>query len=101
EQAATRTGTVHVWVLGQKSDTAPGCNELVLEDVLPYDVAFSRRFDAVFDYPPAEEEVLAAEDVENGAALVYVQALDLLGTAFLAGCMTADLDGGTDTVAIV
>jgi hypothetical protein len=101
DSAAARTGTVHLWVLRGKSEEAPNCNALVVEDVLPYDVAFDRPVDEVFDYPPVEGEALAASDIENGSYLVYVEAVDLLGVAQLAGCAAAELDGGTATVTVV
>jgi hypothetical protein len=55
----------------------------------------------VFDYPPAEGEALAAPEIDNGTHLVYVEAVDLLGVAQLAGCAIAELDGGTETVTLV
>jgi hypothetical protein len=101
ESAEARIGTVHLWVLRAKVEEAPTCNALVVEDSLPYDVAFDRPFDDVFDYPPAEGEALAAPGIANGTYLVYVEAVDLLGTAQLAGCATAELDGGTAAVTLV
>ena len=101
ESAAARTGTVHVWVLRAIAEEAPTCNALVVEDALPYDVAFRRPFDEVFDYPLGEGEALAAPGLENGTYLVYVEAVDLLGTAQLAGCAPAELDGGTVMVTLV
>jgi len=101
ESAANRTGTVHLWILRAKTEEAPSCNALIVEDALPYDIAFERPFDDVFDYPPAEEEPLAAPGIDNGTYLVYAEAVDLLGTAQLAGCAVAELDGGTETVTLV
>jgi hypothetical protein len=101
ESAATRTGTVHLWVLKAKSEDAPSCNMLIVEDAMPYDVAFDRAFDDVFDYPPPEGEALAAPGIDNGTYVVYAEAVDLLGTAQLAGCQVAELDGGTATVTLI
>jgi hypothetical protein len=101
ESAEARIGTVHLWVLRAKVEEAPTCNALMIEDALPYDVAFERPFDNVFDYPPGEEGALAAPGIANGTYLIYVEAVDLVGQAQLAGCAIAELDGGTSSVALV
>lgn len=96
-----QVSTVHVWVLTQndvqtEGETPPGCNALVSEELLPYDVPFNLRFDDVLDYPPEGEDGLKLEDVPGGTSLVYVEAVDFGGGALLAGCAEAGIEGSTE-----
>lgn len=93
ESAATRTNTVHLWVLKTRDEMSTGCTALMALDTDPYSLQFERLADQVFLYP---DEEAASKSVPNGDVVVYVEAVDLTGTAHLAGCAALPLDGTTE-----
>ncbi|HLU66939.1 MAG TPA: hypothetical protein VKZ63_11725 [Kofleriaceae bacterium] len=92
--AEERTSTVHIWLLSGAEEMSPGCTALMARDLTPYDVQFRRLADVVIPYPAADG--LAVEDVPDGSGLVYVEAVDVLGNAHLAGCAPVEVSGGAE-----
>ena len=96
EQAQNLTDSLHLWVLvADDSDTAT-CNALVARDVGPYSSVFERLADEVFLLPDEPSPIV--EGVPRESALVYLEGVDFVGTAWLAACVALDISSSTETL---
>jgi hypothetical protein len=104
ENVKTTIATLHMWVVASRTPTAStladagtvdtsdkpklGCSSLVGGLIDPYDLSVSRRADLVAS---ATTSPLKAERVGLGQAFVYVEGVNYVGEAELAGCAPIDV----------
>lgn len=90
--AQVSTNSLHFWVLEQPDiEVPPGCRELELGDISPYDLDFVRRADLVVI--TADTTTATAVELPRRQLLVYAEGVDFIGVPQIAGCQPIEVDG--------
>lgn len=97
ELTRTVTYSLHVWALRPKEGATVTCNQLIGAEADPY------QFDLIrlADHATTElGDAISVENVEVGAAFVYVEGVNFAGEAEIAGCTETTLEEPSTSVAV-